>query len=124
VDRFLVAISEQEMAALYRQTDIFVSSSLEAEGFGLPAVEALSSGVPCVLTEIPAYGSFSAARDFAYFVPTHRPEAIADGIMTFINEGSIRNRCIERGLEVARAFSLERTKEHLAAFVEEIPLIP
>ena len=50
----------------------------------------------------------------------HRPEAIADGIMTLINEGSIRNTYIERGLEVAKAFSLERTKEHLAAFVEEI----
>ncbi len=124
VDRFLIAISEQEMAALYRETDIFVSSSLEGEGFGLPAMEALSSGVPCVLTEISAYNNFSAARDFAYFVPTLRPEAIADGIMTLINEGSIRNRCIERGLEVARTFSLERTKEHLAAFVEEISLMP
>jgi hypothetical protein len=40
--------------------------------------------------------------------------------MTLINEGSIRNRCIERGLEVAKTFSLERTKDHLAAFVEEI----
>ena len=120
VDRFLIAISEREMAALYRETDIFVSSSLEGEGFGLPAIEALLSGVPCVLTEISTYNNFSATRDFAYFVPMHRPEAIADGIMTLINEGSIRNTYIERGLEVAKAFSLERTKEHLAAFVEEI----
>ena len=120
VDRFLIAISEREMAALYRETDIFVSSSLEGEGFGLPAIEALLSGVPCVLTEISTYNNFSDSWDFAYFVPMHRPEAIAEGIMTLINEGSIRNRYIERGLEVAKTFSLERTKEHLAAFVEEI----
>jgi len=120
VDRFLTAISEQEMAALYRETDIFVSSSLEGEGFGLPAIEALSSGVPSVLTEISTYLNFSSGRDFAYFVPIHRPEAIADGITTLINDGAIRKRCIERGFEVARAFSLERTKEHLAAFVQEI----
>lgn len=120
VDRFLVAVSEQEMAALYRETDIFISSSLEGEGFGLPAMEALSSGVPCVLTEISAYRDFSTTRDFAYFVPLHRPEAIADGIMTLINDGTTRNRCIGRGLEVAEEFSLQRTKEHLAAFMEEI----
>ena len=122
VDRFLTAISEEEMAALYRETDIFVSSSLEAEGFGLPAMEALSSGAACVLTEISTYLNFGSGRDFACFVPVHRPEAIAEGITTLINDGAMRNRCIERGLQVAGTFSLERTKELLAAFVKAIPV--
>ena len=75
VDRFLIAISEREMAALYRETDIFVSSSLEGEGFGLPAIEALLSGVPCVLTEISTYNNFSATRELSLF----RPHAPAGG---------------------------------------------
>ena len=86
VDQYYMNLKEKEMGELYRNSDIFISSSLEGEGFGLPAMEALACGVPSILTEISSYKNFDAKRDFAYFVSTHRPDRIAEGVLTFMKD--------------------------------------
>jgi glycosyltransferase involved in cell wall biosynthesis len=118
VDQYYVNLKEKEMAELYRSMDIFISSSLEGEGFGLPAMEALASGVPSILTEISSYRNFGTGRDFAYFVPTHRPDRIAEAVLTFIEDRGLRERCQEKGIDVARGFTLERTRQDLVNFIE------
>ena len=118
VDQYYINLREKEMAELYRSMDIFISSSLEGEGFGLPAMEALASGVPSILTEISSYRNFGTGRDFAYFVPTHRPDRIAKGVLTFIEDRGLRERFRERGIIVAKGFTLDRTKQDLLNFIE------
>jgi len=118
VDQYYINLKEKEMAELYRSTDIFISSSLEGEGFGLPAMEALASGVPSILTEISSYKSFDTRRDFAYFVPTHRPDKIAEGVLAFMEDKELRAKCVERGIDVAKGFTLERTKQDLTNFLK------
>jgi glycosyltransferase involved in cell wall biosynthesis len=44
-------ITNQERAALYRSARLYVMSSLY-EGFGMPVIEALSYGLPCVVSDI------------------------------------------------------------------------
>jgi glycosyltransferase involved in cell wall biosynthesis len=117
-DHYKINLKEQEMAELYREVDIFISSSLEGEGFGLPAMEALSCGVPSILTEISSYKNFDNHRDFAFFVPVHRPDRIAEGVLALIEERGLREKCKERGLSVARGFTLMRTQQDLANFIE------
>ena len=118
VDQYYVNLKEKEMAELYRSMDIFISSSLEGEGFGLPAMEALASGIPSIFTEISSYRNFGTGRDFAYFVPTHRPDRIAEGVLTFIEDRRLRERCQERGIAVSKEFTLERTKKDLLNFIK------
>jgi glycosyltransferase involved in cell wall biosynthesis len=120
VDQYCVNLKEKEMAELYRSTDIFISSSLEGEGFGLPAMEALACGVPSILTEISSYQNFDARKDFAYFVPTHRPDRIAEGVLAFIEDKGLRERCRERGIDMAKGFTLERTKKDLSNFIQSL----
>lgn len=120
VDRFYTNLTEQEMGELYRNVDIYISSSLEGEGFGLPAMEALASGVPSILTEISSYKIFDTRRDFAYFVPTRRPDRIAEGVLTFIEDKELRERCRDRGISVAKGFTLERTKQDLLNFIRGV----
>ena len=117
VDRYLTGIKEEEMAALYRDTDIYISSSLEGEGFGLPAIEAAASGVPTILTEISTYKNFSEDRSFSWFVPTHSPERIVQGVLALMGDTKLRETCIGKGFAVARRFSLEKTKEDLLTFM-------
>jgi len=120
VNQYYMNLREKEMVELYRNTDIFISSSLEGEGFGLPAMEALACGVPSILTEISSYKNFDEKMDFAYFVPTHRPDKIAEGVLTFMEDRELRAKCIERGIDVAKKFTLERTKKDLLNFVREL----
>jgi L-malate glycosyltransferase len=118
VDRYLSGLGEKEMAVLYRDTDVFISSSLEGEGFGLPAIEALASGAPSILTEISTYKNFHHDRDFAWFVPTHSPGRIAEGVLTFMKDAAFRARCVEKGFVVAEGYTLERTKQYLLDFIK------
>ena len=113
-------LKEHEMAEVYRGADIYISSSLEGEGFGLPAIEALASGIPSVLTEVSTYLNFDDTHDYAYFVPVHNPAKIAEGVLAFIQNPSFRHVCMERGLMIAREYSLEKTKQYLVAFVESL----
>ncbi len=115
-DVFLKGLDEAQMAALYRDADIYISSSLEGEGFGLPAVEALASGVPSILTDISTYRNMDAECDFACFVPPRDPEGIAGAVVNLISDTGLRDRCIGRGLEVAANFTLRKTKADLLAF--------
>ncbi len=119
VDQYYINLKEKEMAELYRNVDIFISSSLEGEGFGLPAMEALASGVPSILTEISSYKNFDAGRDFAYFVPTHRPDSIAGAVLRLIEDRGLREGYRDRGIGVAKGFTLERTKQDLLNFMGE-----
>jgi glycosyltransferase involved in cell wall biosynthesis len=120
VDAYYTNVPEEEMAALYRRTDLFISSSLEGEGFGLPAMEALASGVPSILTDISSYRNFGQGDDFAYFVPTRRPDRIADGVVALIRDGALRQRCVEAGKRVAEDFTLKRTEQDLLRFAEAL----
>ncbi|MGD0228746.1 MAG: glycosyltransferase family 4 protein [Syntrophorhabdales bacterium] len=120
VDVFLKGLAEGQMAELYRGSDIFISSSLEGEGFGLPAVEAFASGVPAILTDISSYRNMGDARDFACFVPQHSPGLIAEGVMRFIADSAFRERCVREGLKVAANFTLEGTRTDLVSFFDTL----
>ena len=120
VNGYRTGLKEKEMAELYRETDVFISSSLEGEGFGLPAVEALASGVPSILTNVSAYKNFYEDSSFGYFVQTHSPVKIAQGVEKFIHDIEFRNQCVKKGLLAAAEFSLERTKKDLVRLVESL----
>ena len=57
------AITEEKMCAVYNAIDVFWSTS-QGEGFGMPALEAMACGTPCILPDWAAYGDWAlpAAR--------------------------------------------------------------
>lgn len=59
-------VSEQEMSDTYNSFDIYISTT-QGEGFGLPALEAMACGVPCVLPDWSAFGDW--AKRGAWLVP-------------------------------------------------------
>lgn len=70
-----------EMGAIYRSMDVFLGTSWgNEEGFFLPAVEAMACGVPCVLTDIPAFRDHGD-HQYALFVPPRDPAAMAEALV-------------------------------------------
>lgn len=57
--------SEEDMCATYNCFDLFISTT-QGEGWGLPAIEAMACGVPCILPDWSAYGEW--ARRGAWMV--------------------------------------------------------
>jgi glycosyltransferase involved in cell wall biosynthesis len=69
-----------EFGRLLSSCDIYLSNSTEREGFGLPAMESMASGLIDVLSDISCYRSFCRDRNFCLFVPEGNAEASADAI--------------------------------------------
>jgi len=119
VDRFLVKVSEKEMADLYRESHILVSASTEIEGFGLPPVEAMSTGTPVILTKISPFLAFDETHDYAYFVNVHRPEKIAEGILEIAGNRALRKSLVRRGFEVSEKYSIEAIGKRLEGILRK-----
>jgi glycosyltransferase involved in cell wall biosynthesis len=113
---FHVAIDTASMARLLASCDIFVGPNRHQEGFGLPAAEALASGVPAVLTAIPSYLSWDAMHDYAIFAEEEDVDALGDGIAELVADSGSRDRLSKRGREVAEQFRSERAGERLERY--------
>jgi len=100
-----------ELPLLYRGAAVFVYPSL-FEGFGMPVIEAMACGVPCVVSSHPSLDE--ACGDAAVRVDPTDPAAIAAAIERALAE---RDDLVARGLAQARRFTwLENGRIHLAAW--------
>jgi glycosyltransferase involved in cell wall biosynthesis len=102
---------DDELPQLYRGAVAFVYPS-RFEGFGIPVIEAMACGTPCVVS---AHASLDEATgDAAVRADPDDPDAIAGGIERAIAD---REALIRRGLEHARAFTWAANgRVHLAAW--------
>ena len=103
---------ERELRCLYRMADILVYPSLW-EGFGLPLLEAMASGLPVAASRRTAIPEI--AGDAALYFNPENPEDMADQIIRGIEQTELRKGLIGRGLERAERFSWARTAEQSLA---------
>ena len=104
--RWLGYVPEAELPGLYASAAVFVFPSLY-EGFGLPVLEAMASGVPTVSSDGGALRE--VARDAAICVAPCDVTAMARAIVTLATDSRAAKEYASRGLERAKAFSWERS---------------
>jgi glycosyltransferase involved in cell wall biosynthesis len=107
--------AHEELPALYRGAEVFVYPS-RFEGFGIPVVEAMASGVPCVVSSHASLDE--ASGDAAVRADPDSPESFAEGIRRALVE---RDELVARGLAHARRFDwLETGRVHLQSYAEAL----
>jgi len=107
-------VSDEELAALYRGAECLVFPSRD-EGFGLPLLEAMASGVPVVATRAGALPEI--AGDAAILVEPRDPVALAGGIERALAD---RERLVAAGFDRAKQFSWTDTAERTLAVYREL----
>jgi len=108
-------VSDDELPALYRGAEVFAYPS-RFEGFGIPVIEAMACGVPCVVSSHPSLDE--ASGDAAVRADPESPEEFAEGIRRALAE---RDELVERGLAHARRFSwLETGRIHLQSYADAL----
>jgi glycosyltransferase involved in cell wall biosynthesis len=81
------------------------------EGFGIPILEAMSSGTPVITSNVSSMPE--VAGNAAVLVDPHNPKSIADGMYEIISNKQLREDLILKGLERVKEFSWEKTANHL-----------
>jgi glycosyltransferase involved in cell wall biosynthesis len=111
--RFLGRVSDNELAVLYSEAEVFVYPSLY-EGFGLPILEAFYHGVPVVTAE--TSGMVEVAGNAAELVDPESIESIRKGIKTILNESADDQRKrLQRMVIRLHLFSWDRVAEETVA---------
>ena len=111
---FLGYLSDGEIHALYSAARVMVYPSLY-EGFCLPIVEAMASGLPCVVANRACMPEIAGGAAIA--VDPDEPEDIADAVVTVMEKDEVREKMIASGYERAKRFSWRETaSQTLAAY--------
>jgi glycosyltransferase involved in cell wall biosynthesis len=110
---FHVGLSTADMVRLIGSCDAYLAPSRHEEGFGLPAAEAMASGLPGVLSDIPSFRSWSEVRDYGVFTPEGDGLAMGDALVALLGDASLRNHVVKRAREVVEQFRASKTGELL-----------
>ena len=102
-------VDKDELAGLYRGAAALVLPS-RYEGFGLPVLEAMASGLPVVAADEPAL------REVAGDAAVYSDGDLAAAIRIALAD---RDRLVAAGLERAKAFSWDETARRTLALYRE-----
>jgi glycosyltransferase involved in cell wall biosynthesis len=112
--RYLGFVSAEQLPLLFAGARLFVFPSLY-EGFGLPVLEAMASGVPVVCSN--ASSLPEVAGGAAAMCDSGDVDALCRLILMGMEDDSWRNDAIKRGLDQAAKFSWQRcAKETIEAY--------
>ncbi len=113
--------TQEKLAEIYRNSDIFIFSSWY-EGFGMPPLEALASGVPVISTKCGGIESFIKPGFNGLLVEPGDIDSLAYGIIELISNRKLRKLLSERGRQTALDFDAKiiakKWEEYLYNIVE------
>jgi len=109
----------EDLPVIYNLGDFFVFPSLY-EGFGLPVVEAMASGLPVITSNTSSLGEIAA--DAACTIDPTNTDAMADAMMNVATDEALRRDLSDRGLLRAQFFSWTQTAKEMLAVYHRVAL--
>ena len=114
-------VSDEDLARLYGEAEVAIVPSLY-EGFSLPAIEAMSCGVPVVATTGGALPEvIGVSGETGLLVEPNNPEALVGAIRQLLDDANLRERLGAAGRQrVIERFTWEVTARGTAACYDAI----
>lgn len=103
---FVGAVDDAALAREYAEADVFVCLS-DHEGFCIPVLEAMASGVPVVALASSALPE--TVGDGGMLLPRKDPATVSAAVARLDADGALRCAMVERGRARVQAFDRERT---------------
>jgi glycosyltransferase involved in cell wall biosynthesis len=108
-------VDNNDLPVIYNQAEIFLFPTLY-EGFGLPILESMASGVPVITSNFEPHTEVGG--DSAYYADPYSPEALADGINKLMSDLELRQSLKEKGLVRVKEFSWDQTATRIYEMVQ------
>lgn len=117
VVRFLGFVPFETLKEFYAAASVFAFPSLY-EGFGLPPLEAMATGIPVVTSSVSSLPE--VVGDAAMIVNPENVFDIARGLREVLIDNALRERLIASGFQQVRQFSWRRTAEQTLEVYREV----
>ncbi|MDA7787243.1 glycosyltransferase family 4 protein [Gammaproteobacteria bacterium] len=106
-------VGDDELLALYRHAQIFVFPSF-SEGFGLPVLEAMASGVPTIVSNTTSLPE--VAGEAAVLVDPKNVNQLAEALSLLMSSLDLRSSLIKKGIIQAQKFNWESSANLISQF--------
>ena len=113
----LGTIPYRSLHHLYRACHIYVTPAY-AESFAHPLIEAMSSGLPVVASDLPVHREICG--DAAMYFPRFSPQGLAERILEIQQSPELSEKLARNGLQRARDFSWNEHVERLIVLAQEL----
>lgn len=111
-------LDDQELLDLYRRSLIFILPS-HAEGWGLPAAEAMANGAAVVVTENGGSADFAIHGETALVVPPRDAVAIAQAVSLLLRDEPLRQKLVSGGITRSQTMSWDRAISQLVRVIRD-----
>ncbi|HSX33068.1 MAG TPA: glycosyltransferase family 1 protein [Candidatus Saccharimonadales bacterium] len=98
-------VAEEVKQALYQSATMFAHAALH-EGFGMPVLEAMSHGLPCVISDIPVFRE--VAGDAALYFDYQEPASVAKALASILEDPKTAQRLSTASKKRAASFTWQR----------------
>lgn len=112
--QYVQSADREKMSNVFRQTDIWLGAS-KTEGLGRMALEAMSSGVACVLA--PTGAEFAKHEENCLIYSDYNPETMLKEVERLIQDLALARTIRKNGYETARA-AADKT-----AYIQNVELV-
>ncbi len=114
---FLGYVPNCDLPGLYREAAAFAFPSLY-EGFGLPVLEAMACGAPCLISHDPALVEVSG--DAAFVVNPFSTDDVAAGLYRLLTDRVLTTTLREKGLRRSAEFHWDRCAAETYQLYQEV----
>ena len=111
------AVTNDDLPAVYQGAEIFIYTSLY-EGFGIPVLEALVSGVPVITSNVS--GMSEAGGPDSRLVNPRNIDEISTSITELLGDDELRGEMIQKGYLHAARFSNQQVTTKLIDLYHQI----
>jgi glycosyltransferase involved in cell wall biosynthesis len=115
--RFLGFVPQTVLRVFYKRAAAFLFPSLY-EGFGLPPLEAMAHGTPVLTSNVSSMPEVFGTA--ALLVNPENVFDIARGIRQILTDDELRASLVERGYDLVRQFSWERSAAQVQCVYEDV----
>ncbi len=117
---FVGYVTYSELPRYYRVADVVCSPATGRESFGIVLLEAMAAGKPLVCSDIPGYASVVTDDVEGLLVPPRNIEKLAEALITFMTNESLRREMGARGRQKALDYDWEQIARRVMNLYLEI----
>ncbi|HBV85231.1 MAG TPA: glycosyltransferase [Desulfosporosinus sp.] len=114
--RVKTSTTDQELAQLYAEADLFVYTSY-FEAFGLPPLEAMASGTAVISTDCGGNRDYVRSGENCLLVPPSDIDQLSSAIRYLLTDEMERQRLANAGHLFAQTWTWQRTADQVEAFL-------